>query len=148
MAAGCSFEYDQLDAIALALHEYAGTFLTEEDFKVVRFVDLEVKASEVTFQAVEQLQLMEPFGAANPEPVLVARDMTFTQIKPTKSPQHMMLTMRNGTGKAIQGAGFGIGERLAEVGAGAAAHVLFRPCLDTWQGYTNLKWHVRDFTLV
>jgi single-stranded-DNA-specific exonuclease len=147
MAAGCSFEYDQLDAIALALHEYAGQFLTEEDFKVVRSADLEVEASEVTFAAVEEMRDMEPFGAANPEPIFVARDITITQIKATKSPQHVMLTMRNGSGKPIYGAGFGIGERLSEVAAGSAAHVLFRPTLDEWQGYTNLKWHVRDFAL-
>ncbi|HVT13513.1 MAG TPA: single-stranded-DNA-specific exonuclease RecJ [Fimbriimonadaceae bacterium] len=147
MAAGCSFEYDDMDRIAEALHEYAAEFLTEEDFKVTQFADLEVDASEITYEAVEQLRDLEPFGAANPEPIFVARDITFTQIKPTRSPQHMMLTMRNGTGKPIQGAGFGIGERLALLESGAEAHVLFRPCLDEWQGRTSLKWHVRDFAL-
>lgn len=147
MAAGCSFEYDEMDHIAEALHEYAAGFLTEEDFKVTQVADLEVAAAEITYEAVEQLKALEPFGAANPEPIFVARNMTFTQIKPTRSPQHMMLTMRNGSGKAIQGAGFGIGERLALLESGAEADVLFRPCLDEWQGYTSLKWHVRDFAL-
>ncbi|HWA84065.1 MAG TPA: single-stranded-DNA-specific exonuclease RecJ [Fimbriimonadaceae bacterium] len=147
MAAGCSFEYDDMDLIAEALHEYASGFLTEEDFQVTQMADLEVDSSEVTYEAVEQLRGLEPFGAANPEPIFVARNITFTQIKPTRSPQHMMLTMRNGSGKPIQGAGFGIGERLAQLESGAEANVLFRPCLDEWQGHTSLKWHVRDFAL-
>jgi single-stranded-DNA-specific exonuclease len=147
MAAGCGFDYDQLDVIAEALHEYAGQFLTEEDFKIVRSVDLEVAASEVTYEAMEELRAMEPFGQANPEPVFVAKDMTLMQLKPTKNPQHMQMTLRNGTGKGIPAMGFGIGERLADVKIGSSAHVLFRPCLDEWQGFTTLKWHVRDFAL-
>lgn len=147
MAAGCAFDFEKIDDIAEALHEYAGQFLTEEDFKVVYRVDMEVKASEITYKAVEELRHMEPFGAANPEPILVARDMTFTQMKPTRSPQHMQLTLRNGSGQGIRAMGFGIGESLAELEAGFSAHVLFKPCLDEWQGHTSLKWHVRDYVL-
>lgn len=148
MAAGCSFEYDEMDLIADALHEYAGQFLTEDDFKLVRSADLEVSASEVTYSSVEQMRMMEPFGQANPEPTFVSRGMTFTQLKPTKNPEHMQITMRNGSGPVIRGMGFGIGERLAEQEAGFVADVLFRPCLDEWQGSTYLKWHVRDFVAV
>lgn len=148
MAAGCSFEYDQIDEISLALHEYAAQFLTEDDFKIVRTADLEVKASEVSFEAVQQLRSMEPFGQANPEPVFVARDMTLTQIKQTRNPLHPQLVLRNGTGRAIQAAGFNMGEKLTDVVAGATADILFRPCLEEWQGYTTLKWHVRDLALL
>jgi hypothetical protein len=73
--------------------------------------------------------------------------MTLMQLKPTKSPQHMQMTLRNGSGKGIAAMGFGIGERLAEVPIGSSASVLFKPCLDEWQGFTTLKWHVRDFAL-
>ncbi len=147
MAAGCSFEYDQLDAIASVLHEYGGQFLTEEDFKVVRAVDLEVEASEITFKSVDELKAMEPFGMANPTPIFLARNMTFAKIKPTKNPEHGMLTLRNGSGRAITAAGFGIGERLAQLEPGVHADVLFRPAVEEWQGQLNLKWHVRDFAL-
>jgi hypothetical protein len=57
----------------------------------------------------------------------------------------MQITLRNGTGGLIRGMGFGIGERLAEMEPGFTADVLFRPCLDEWNGSTYLKWHVRDF---
>jgi single-stranded-DNA-specific exonuclease len=147
MAAGCSFEYAQMDQIAGALHDYAGQFLTEDDFKVVRKADVDVQASEVTFAAVQQMKSLEPFGAANPEPVFVARHMTLSQLKPTKNPQHVQLTLMNGAGKPIRGMGFGIGEQLAEVPAGTVADVLFSPCIEEWQGSNYLKWHVRDVAL-
>jgi single-stranded-DNA-specific exonuclease len=147
MAAGCSFDYSQIDEIAGALHEYAGQFLTEEDFRVVRRADVEVEASEVTFEAVKQMRNLEPFGAANPEPVFVARHMTLKEIKPTKNPLHAQVTLMNGTGRPIRGMGFGIGERLAEVAPGTTADVLFNPCIDEWQGSSYLKWHVRDLAL-
>jgi single-stranded-DNA-specific exonuclease len=145
MAAGCSFEYDQIDLIADALHEYAGQFLTEDDFKVVRAADLEVDADEVTHQALEQLSQMEPFGAANPEPVFVSRGLTVMQVKPTRNPVHVQLGLRKGEGRRISAMGFGLGERSEEMPLGSKIDVLFRPCLDEWNGNTTLKWHVRDF---
>lgn len=145
MAAGCSFEFDKIDRIADALHEHAGQFLSEEDFVSVVRADLEVDPGEVTQTALEQLAQMEPFGCSNPTPVFTARGITITQVKPTKNPEHVRLTLKAGNGPFINGMGFGLGERMEALEPGTVANLLFKPCIDEWNGYRSVKWHVEDF---
>ncbi len=147
MAAGCSFEYDKLDTVAEALHHYAGQFLTEEDFVLRRHADVEVAPAEVTHSALEAMQMLEPFGCANPTPVFVSRGLKLDQLMPTRNPEHVRVTLRDGESAPIQAMGFGLGSRLAEVVPGAVADLLFEPCLDEWNGRVTLKWHIKDFAL-
>jgi single-stranded-DNA-specific exonuclease len=145
MAAGCSFRYEDFDRVADALHTYAGTVLTPEDMVPTVYADMEVEAGEVTLAAAEALSRLEPFGCENPEPVFVARGVSFAQVLPTKNPAHVRLTLRQGTGSAVPGIAFGIGERISRTGAGATADLLFQPNVDEWRGMRQLKWQVKDY---
>jgi single-stranded-DNA-specific exonuclease len=145
MAAGCSFRFEDFDRVADALHTYAGTVLTPEDMVPTVYADMEVEAGEVTLAAAEALSRLEPFGCENPEPVFVARGVSFAQVLPTKNPAHVRLTLRQGTGSAVPGIAFGIGERISRTGAGATADLLFQPNVDEWRGMRQLKWQVKDY---
>lgn len=145
MAAGCSFDYGKIDVIAEALHEYAGQFISEEDFKVVTEADIEVDSSEVTHQALAELAQMEPFGCANPKPTFAARGLRLIDVKQTRNPEHAQIKLRDGDGPIIAGTGFSMAERLGSLEPNATLNVLFDPCIDEWQGRKTLKWHLRDF---
>jgi len=144
-AAGCSFELEKLDAVADALHEYAGKHLTPEDFVPTVQADMEVDGSEVSLAAVEALQALEPFGCENPEPTFVARGVNLSQVLPTKNPAHVRLLLRCGTGMAVPGIAFGLGERFTNTGAGAVTDLLFQPTIEEWRGMRSLKWQVKDY---
>jgi single-stranded-DNA-specific exonuclease len=146
-AAGCSFHFDNFEKVADALHLYAGQKLTPEDFVPTVNIDLEVDFTEVSLQTVEALQMLEPFGCANPEPVFVARGISLAQILPTKNPAHVRLMLRSGTSSAVPGIAFGIGERLTKTGAGCVADLLFQPNVEEWRGMRSLKWQVRDYSV-
>lgn len=147
-AAGCSFRLEDFDKVADALHLYAGTKLTPEDFVPTVVADMEVEAGEVTLAAAEALSALEPFGCENPEPIFVARGVSFAQVLPTKNPAHVRLTLRQGTSSAVPGIAFGIGERIARTGAGAITDLLFQPNVDEWKGNRQLKWQVKDYAAV
>ncbi|MGV3614912.1 MAG: single-stranded-DNA-specific exonuclease RecJ [Fimbriimonas sp.] len=147
-AAGCSFRLEDFDRVAEALHVYAGTKLTPEDFVPTVIADMEVEAGEVNLAAAEALSALEPFGCENPEPVFVARGVSFAQVLPTKNPAHVRLTLRQGTSSAVPGIAFGIGERISLTGAGAITDLLFQPNVDEWRGMRQLKWQVKDYLCV
>lgn len=147
-AAGCSFRLEDFDKVADALDVYAGTKLTPEDFVPTVMADMEVEAGEVTLSAAEALSALEPFGCENPEPIFVARGVSFAQVLPTKNPAHVRLTLRQGTSSAVPGIAFGIGERISRTGAGAITDLLFQPNVDEWRGNRQLKWQVKDYATV
>jgi single-stranded-DNA-specific exonuclease len=145
MAAGCSFDYQNLEAICDALHQHATQVLTEDDLVPTVHVDLEVAPRELTLQTVEELSMMEPFGMANPEPVFLARGATVLELKPCKNPIHMQLKMRLGDGPPQQGIAFNLGESLAQYETGANLDFLFKAEVDEWMGNRRLKWKVNGF---
>lgn len=146
-AAGCTFRYERFEEVARTLHEYASGILKPEDLVPSVRVDLEVTTEEVTMAAVEALSMLEPFGCENPTPLMVARGVTFAQIRPTRSPQHVQLVLRQGQSRAVDGIVWGMGERVTETGVGAVTDLLFEPLVDDFRGYRSLKWRVRDYVL-
>lgn len=143
MAAGCAFPESNLALVVNALHAYAGERLTPEDFVPVMMADAEVKVSEVTRQAVEQMAQLEPFGCANPEPVFIARDMTLAEVVPTRKPEHVRTLLRSANG-GVSAMGFNMGERITTAMIGNKIDVAFQPMLDEWRGTVNLKWRIQD----
>jgi len=143
MAAGCSFPKENLQKVADALHEYAGLRLSPEDFVPVMVADAEVKVSEVTRQAVEQLNKLEPFGCANPEPMFIARDMTLAEVVPTRKPEHVRTLLKSDQG-SVSAMGFNMGEQITTQMIGHKVDVAFQPMLDEWRGNVNLKWRIHQ----
>ncbi len=144
MAAGCSLPLDRLEAFRDGLHGYAADYLTDEDFLPHVEADVLVEGSEVTLNALEELQRMEPFGCANPTPSFMVRGAQIGKITPTRKPEHVQLEIQAGETLA-KGMGFSMGDRLTPEMEGITCDLLFQPTLDEWRGRRSVKWHVRDF---
>jgi hypothetical protein len=67
------------------------------------------------------------------------------QILPTKSPQHVRLTLQAESGSTMSGIAFGIGERFTQAGSGIHADLLFQASVNEWKGSRSLNWQVKDF---
>ncbi len=147
MAAGCSFHIDKIDQIRDSLHHYAAERLLPEDFVPTISADVEVGFDELTMASAEALERLEPFGAANPEPLFVARGVTLAQVIPTKSPQHAKVSLKCGDSPSKEGIAFNIGERLAATGAGEVVDMILQPAVEEWRGNRSLKIHLKDYQI-
>lgn len=145
MAAGCSFRAEDFQKVATALDEYARSVLTLEDLVVSHYADLEVDASSVSFEMLDQLQQLEPFGNSNPEPILICRGINLLGINPTKNPAHVQLKLGSSQPGFIQAIAFNMGPRFAESRPGNAMDFLFQPQIDEYNGRRSVKWNIKDF---
>ena len=71
MAAGVEIEADRVRDFRRALAAHAGERLAPADLARVQRVDAVVPAGGLTLELAEELQALEPFGAANPAPALL-----------------------------------------------------------------------------
>lgn len=144
MAAGFSADIGAINELNNALHDYAGGFLTEDDFMPQIKIDAEVDPSFVTMAMAESLSMLEPFGVGNPEPVFLARNMQFAQVLPTRNPSIVRLVIRHSKGTS-NGVMFSGGEAMASWDRNQAVDVVFRAMVDEYNGSRSVKWEVRDF---
>lgn len=73
MAAGLSLCSQNLPELRKRLN--LDCMLTQKQMTPVRWIDMEMPMSYVTFELVEQLKLLEPFGNGNPKPLFAQKNL-------------------------------------------------------------------------
>jgi single-stranded-DNA-specific exonuclease len=74
-AAGITMRSDRIAEFRRRLNEHAGSCLTSDDLEPSVHIDLEVPPEGVTFGLARELEALEPFGAGNPRPLFVTKNL-------------------------------------------------------------------------
>ena len=74
-AAGITIKPDRIDILRKRLNEHAASCLSDEDLEHSVAIDMELTADQITFQMARELQALEPYGAGNPPPVFMTKNL-------------------------------------------------------------------------
>jgi single-stranded-DNA-specific exonuclease len=144
MAAGCSFRKDLLPDVISRLNSVAARTLTPEDLIPRLTADLEMDPADVTVAALSELDRLEPFGNANPRPIFASTDLALTQVRPTKNPAHVMLSLVPGQGAPVQAMAFGMAKHIAQIPTGSAVDTVYEPEINDFNGRQSVRWRILD----
>jgi single-stranded-DNA-specific exonuclease len=78
------------------LDVFARTRLTPADFEPTLDLDAELNLTEITPELFQALQLLEPYGRGNPEPIFAARGVQLTAPPRILKDKHLKLKLRAG----------------------------------------------------
>jgi single-stranded-DNA-specific exonuclease len=137
-AAGVSLKSECAEAFAQAFESTASGMLDEKDLVPRMTIDAEVKADEVSHDLALQLKLLEPFGAGNPEPVLMMRGVTVVERRPVGD-GHIRLRLGR-DGRLFTGIGF----RMADREVQDLVDIAFFPEMNEWNGNSSLQLRIKD----
>ena len=96
MAAGISIHEDNIDSFRNHLNDYVRNTTTPDDLVPRLHIDAECSLKQLRLQILEHYQQLEPFGAANPEPVLLARNVNPTSEPRILKDKHYRFTLQQG----------------------------------------------------
>lgn len=151
MAAGFSLEEDRIEDFCKFAGEYISAKLGGNKPLPELLIDGYVSVSGANLKLAEDLQLMEPFGAGNPEPRIVIENAAI--IKPSVVGNgHVRCLLGSGLGSSVKAIAF----RAADTSLGAAllnghgeryniAGVLRK---DSWQGVEYVQFIIEDMKRV
>ena len=74
-AAGITIRPERIEEFRRRLNEHAASCLTPEDLEPSVSIELELKPEAVTFLLAKELEALEPFGAGNPRPVFMTKNL-------------------------------------------------------------------------
>lgn len=110
-------------------------------------IDAEVPLSSLTTNVLLTLDQMEPFGASNPAPVLLADRLQIVG-EPKRvgnGDRHLSFRVRQ-NGKELRCIAFGMAERVEQLmSQGGQCCLVFTPRLNEWQDFRNVELEVKDF---
>lgn len=131
-AAGLSLKAENIDEFRRRFIEAANQQLTDQDVMPKLYLDAEVKFNELTFDFMESLKLLEPYGNENSPPILYT---TAKQAWPPKMVgKHLKLYLEQGD-RMLEGMAFGKASMLPILKKkNLTLKIAFQPQVNNFQG--------------
>ena len=147
-AAGLSIKEDQVDVFRNTMNEVGHRYLTEEDLIPEVQVDTVLGLEEIDRSLHSRMALLEPFGAENPIPCFLSREVKFKEVKFIgKKKNHVRFRVQQGKGQ-IEGVGFGFADLFESVDpATDLFDIAYELNLNTWNGREKLEIRLLDIRL-
>lgn len=155
MAAGLSMREEDVEAFRREINRICT--LTEDDLQERVHIDVPLPVSHVSFDFVEELELLEPFGTGNEKPVFAQKDLLFLSARVLgKTGNVVKFTVQDDAGKrwemmlfhgkedfegcVVKKYGQAALDALYEgKSAGLLFDAVYYPGVNTWQGNTKLQ---------
>jgi single-stranded-DNA-specific exonuclease len=148
-AAGITIKADRIDEFRRRLNAHAAARLTDEDLQPRIFVDAELPAEAITFELANQLRALEPFGAGNPRPVFLTRNLRVMSEPLVMKEQHLKLRLAGSGGRPLETVwwhGVESAERTPSMNTGI--EMAYTIETNTWNNEVRLQLCVEDFRQV
>lgn len=146
-AAGVTMPTKNIEDFRRAVNEFYRTRnLFNQQKLLMPQEDAHAKLSDVDEHLIEQLLLLEPYGNANPEPVLLTRNVIVKNVRRMgNDAQHIKLTVQDIDGRTIHMVAFSAPAYFF-VDVGATVDVLFQPYINEWNGQKSVEGRLLHLT--
>jgi single-stranded-DNA-specific exonuclease len=146
-AAGFKVHADGVDAFRDRFCAFASEHLKSAPPSSRLTLDAEVPLAAVSGKLVDLMGRLEPYGAGNPRPVLLAGPVQVMG-DPKRvggGERHLRFRVRQ-EGASFPAIGFSLGDRIEELmSAEGWCSLAFTPTINEWQGIRTVQLEVRDF---
>lgn len=145
-AAGMKIRSENIPALRERLNDYTSKALTADEMIPELKIDALVSTQTLDLKLVDELSILEPFGAGNSKPVFVTRDLLIDSEPMVMKEKHLKLYLRDGTGKRFEAVWWdGVRKITGQtLHRGASIELAYVPEANEWQGNRRLQLVVED----
>jgi single-stranded-DNA-specific exonuclease len=137
-AAGVTIARDKIPELTRRFNEIAIARLTVEDLVAELRVDLELPISSANLELEALLRHFEPFGPANPTPVIVSRGVRLAAPPRVLGDGHLKLRLQTDSGE-LEAIGWGMASLASELDVSTPIDIAYRLERDDWNGAPRLQ---------
>ena len=144
LAGGCTFNKDKasFETVKKVINQTVDEMLGGEKLHPSLDIDLELSVDDIDISLVEEISQLEPFGASNPSPTFVVKNLSLKQKKLMGSTkEHLKLIIDTPKGP-IDCVWWGRGD--IPLIQGDKLDIAFAPQLNTFNGVTNIQLVLKD----
>ncbi|TWU58154.1 single-stranded-DNA-specific exonuclease RecJ [Rubripirellula reticaptiva] len=146
-AAGLTIDERQLDAFRGDFCEAVAKQWADNEVVPEIVIDAEAPLGQLNLETLKQMEMLAPFGAGNPRPILTCRDVRLdapaTLMGKTKA--HLTVNLRQGS-KTIRAVAFGASEWCDELNqTDGPIEIAYRPVINEFRGFRKVEIHIVDW---
>lgn len=147
MAGGLTIEREKISEFESFIQDYLSEDVKKARQEIAMKVDCLIRPTAIGRELVNQIEMVGPFGASNPEPVFVMDRLNVAYAERLRG-GHVRCAFSDREGTRLNAICFNAEENgLSDIllsGHGQAVHVAGRIKQDNWNGRTRIDFHIVD----
>ncbi|HHV72309.1 MAG TPA: single-stranded-DNA-specific exonuclease RecJ, partial [Clostridia bacterium] len=146
-AAGLTIEIDRIEEFRIRINHYADQVLEPEAMLPELDIDLELNSRDISFELVEKIEKLAPFGCGNPIPLFLLRNISVQKcMQMGKDKDHLKLVFSDGN-LLLEGVFFKQGSFAEIIKQGDRVSVVFRLSINNWNGERKVQLLIEDLEI-
>jgi single-stranded-DNA-specific exonuclease len=141
-AAGVRMKADNVRSFEEAIRQIAVQSLDKDDLVPMLRIDSDIELPEISHALVRELEMLEPFGCGNAEPLFGARGLGVVTPR-TVGNNHLKMRLRKNS-QSFDAIGFDMGLLFERLGCPDVIDAVFAPGFNEWNGTRHLQLVLRD----
>lgn len=147
MAAGMTLNMENVDILRQKLNTLAFQQLQPEDLIPITSVDGSFSISDISLNALEELQQLAPFGVDNNKPKIIIQDVEIENMRKIGANQNHLKLVLKQEESSLDGIGFGIGDLYDHISPSAKLSVLGQVSINEWNNRKKPQLFVQDLSI-
>jgi single-stranded-DNA-specific exonuclease len=147
LAAGLSLKLDNLPDFEYKLNQVASEIISPEDLIPKVLIDGQLEPERVSWQLLNEIKLLEPFGQGNPEPLFASSGVELSQVRRVGDGSHLKVKVRCTYGPHIDGIGFGLGDYEPALQLGRNIDLCYNIRSNSYNGNDTIQIMVKDIRM-
>lgn len=144
-AAGFTIATSRIDELERRLGQLADEQLADDMLQPRLMVDAAVELGSLSWELLGELQRLEPFGQANPQPVLMSGAVQVVDARPRGADgQHLRLLLRKNGGPTQEAIAFRLGHLADALKRHSLIDIAYTLEVNEWNGDRKLQVNVKD----
>jgi len=143
LAAGLTLELSELSEFSKRINDFARDRITEELICGSVEIDAELSGDDISLELCSELSELEPFGTANPAPMLYMRDVSVREVISLGGNKHTKLILEK-NGKMFDGLFFGFPGDSFTVPSSGIIDILFNLDINEFRGERTPQLIIKD----
>jgi single-stranded-DNA-specific exonuclease len=144
MAGGFTLAKENLDEFLKRVEKVGNEKINPDDFVRTLNIDCAIMPDELTFEVCGKINRLEPFGADNPEPILLIKNAKILGISPVgKDAEHLQFPIMHGN-KTVNAIAFRFGKHLDKIVPNKSYDIACNIEVNEWKGNRKLQLKVVD----
>jgi single-stranded-DNA-specific exonuclease len=147
MAAGMTLNIEDVAVLRSRLNQLASVQLSDEDFIPVTVLDEEISPQDINLAALDQMNLLSPFGMDNPKPKVLVNRVEIVNIRKIGSEQNHLKVSVNDHGANLDGVGFGLGPLYDHISPSSKISLIGELSINEWNNIRKPQIFIHDISV-
>jgi single-stranded-DNA-specific exonuclease len=142
-AAGVRMKAENMRSFEEAIRQIVGQSLDKDDLVPMIRIDSDIELAQLSHALVRELEMLEPFGCGNAEPLFGSRGLGVAAPR-TVGNNHLKMRLRKKS-QFFDAIGFDMGLLFDHLGCPDVIDAAFAPAFNEWNGTRHIQLVLRDF---